>query len=50
MVTLTPGTTALHVSPDRSVLYVHAMDVESAEALRASIAARLETPAMRVLP
>ncbi|MCX8134403.1 MAG: Na+/H+ antiporter subunit E [Roseococcus sp.] len=50
MVTLTPGTTALHVSPDRSVLYVHAMDVESAEALRASIAARLEAPTMRVLP
>jgi multicomponent Na+:H+ antiporter subunit E len=49
MVTLTPGTTALHVSEDRSILYVHAMDVESAEAVRASIADRLEAPTMRVL-
>jgi multicomponent Na+:H+ antiporter subunit E len=49
MVTLTPGTTALHVSQDRSILYVHAMDVRSAEAVRRSIAERLERPAMRVL-
>jgi multicomponent Na+:H+ antiporter subunit E len=49
MVTLTPGTTSLHVSEDRSILYVHAMDVESAEAVRASIAERLEAPTMRVL-
>ncbi|MBB3897219.1 Na+/H+ antiporter subunit E [Roseococcus suduntuyensis] len=49
MVTLTPGTTALHVSEDRSILYVHVMDIESPEAVRASIAQRLERPAMRVL-
>jgi multicomponent Na+:H+ antiporter subunit E len=49
MVTLTPGTTALHVSEDRSILYVHVMDIESAEAVRATIADRLERPTMRVL-
>jgi multicomponent Na+:H+ antiporter subunit E len=49
MVTLTPGTTALHVSEDRSILYVHVMDIESAEAVRQSIATRLEAPTMRVL-
>lgn len=49
MVTLTPGTTALHVSEDRSILYVHVMDIESPEAVRESIARRLERPAMRVL-
>jgi multisubunit Na+/H+ antiporter MnhE subunit len=27
MVTLTPGTTSLHVSDDRSTLYVHVMNV-----------------------
>lgn len=26
MITLTPGTTSLHVSDDRSLLYVHVMD------------------------
>ncbi len=27
MITLTPGTTSLHVSEDRSTLYVHVMNV-----------------------
>ncbi len=49
MVTLTPGTTALHISEDRSILYVHVMDIESAEAVRETIADRLERPTMRVL-
>ena len=49
MVTLTPGTTSLHVSEDRSILYVHAMEVESAEAVRRDIAEKLEAPVMRVL-
>lgn len=50
MVTLTPGTTSLHVSEDRRTLYVHALDAASAEEVRQSIAERLERPAMRVLP
>lgn len=37
-ITLTPGTTSLHVSPDRSVLYVHALDAASAEEVVESIA------------
>ncbi|MBY0333442.1 MAG: Na+/H+ antiporter subunit E [Acetobacteraceae bacterium] len=49
MVTLTPGTTALHVSRDRRTLYVHAMDAADPDAVRRSIAERLEAPAMRVL-
>jgi multicomponent Na+:H+ antiporter subunit E len=50
MVTLTPGTTALHVSRDRRILYVHAMDAADPDAVRRSIAERLEAPTMRVLP
>jgi multicomponent Na+:H+ antiporter subunit E len=49
MVTLTPGTTSLHVSEDRSILYVHAMEVESPEAVRRDIAEKLEAPVLRVL-
>lgn len=37
LVTLTPGTCSLHVSQDRRILYVHALDVDSREALIASI-------------
>jgi multicomponent Na+:H+ antiporter subunit E len=50
MVTLTPGTTALHVSDDRTTLYIHAMaSAESSETVRA-IKDRLERPLRRVLP
>lgn len=37
LVTLTPGTCSLHVSADRRTLYVHALDVRSAEATVAGI-------------
>lgn len=37
LVTLTPGTCSLHVSDDRRTLYVHALDVRSAEATVAGI-------------
>ncbi|MCS6892394.1 MAG: Na+/H+ antiporter subunit E [Rhodovarius sp.] len=50
MVTLTPGTTSLHVSEDRRTLYVHAIDAASPEEVQQSIAERLERPTMRVLP
>ncbi len=49
MVTLTPGTTSLHVSDDQRTLYVHAMDAADPEAVRRAIAERLEAPTMRVL-
>ncbi|RUT28350.1 sodium:proton antiporter [Arsenicitalea aurantiaca] len=32
MVSLTPGTTSLHVSEDRKILYVHALDAPSRDA------------------
>jgi len=37
LITLTPGTLSLYVSEDRSVLYVHAMFVDSPESVRDSI-------------
>lgn len=50
MVTLTPGTTSLHVSEDGRTLYVHAMDAPDPEALRASIRDGFEAATRRVLP
>ena len=37
LISLTPGTLSLHVSPDRRTLYVHAMATESPDALRREI-------------
>lgn len=37
LITLTPGTLSLDVSPDRSTLYVHAMTVTSPDDLRREI-------------
>lgn len=37
MITLTPGTLSVDVAPDRSALYVHCLDVNDADAVRASI-------------
>ncbi|WP_437837857.1 Na+/H+ antiporter subunit E [Sorangium sp. So ce1153] len=42
LLALTPGTFGLDVSSDRTVLFVHAMFVESADALRATIKNDLE--------
>lgn len=42
LIALTPGTFALDISSDRRVLFVHAMFVDSADALRASIKNDLE--------
>jgi multicomponent Na+:H+ antiporter subunit E len=49
MVTLTPGTTSLHVSEDRRTLYVHAMHAESPEAVAASIRNGFEAATRKVL-
>ena len=48
MITLTPGTLSLDVSDDRKWLYVHAIDIESKEALIGDIAAGFETRILRV--
>ncbi|MFP4654424.1 MAG: Na+/H+ antiporter subunit E [Methanohalobium sp.] len=37
-ITLTPGTLSIDVADDRSVLYVHAIDIDDRERIRASIA------------
>ena len=37
LVTLTPGTLSLDVSPDRTTLYVHALHVEDPEAFRREV-------------
>lgn len=48
LITLTPGTLTLEVSPDRSTLYIHAMDIEDAEALAESIKGTFEKAIMEV--
>lgn len=50
MVTLTPGTTSLHVSDDRRTLYVHAMDAPDPAAAVAEMKAAFETRVLRVFP
>ncbi|HMP75163.1 MAG TPA: Na+/H+ antiporter subunit E [Kiritimatiellia bacterium] len=42
LITLTPGTLSLDVSPDRSTLYIHAMFAEDPEAIRRDIKDGLE--------
>jgi multicomponent Na+:H+ antiporter subunit E len=50
LISLTPGTLSLDVSPDRRVLYVHAMDLEEGpEALRADIRNTLESRVLMLL-
>lgn len=49
MITLTPGTLSIDVSEDRKTLFIHAIDIESREALIASIAAGFETRVLEVL-
>ncbi|AHB47638.1 sodium:proton antiporter [Hyphomicrobium nitrativorans NL23] len=47
MITLTPGTTSLHVSEDRKTLYVHAMN--ASESTVADIKAGFEAKVREVL-
>ena len=48
LITLTPGTLSLDVSPDRKTLYVHAMHVSDAEQFRQDIKQRMERRVMEV--
>lgn len=43
-ITLTPGTTSVEISEDKSQLVVHAFDARDPEAVRASIKKGLEIP------
>jgi multicomponent Na+:H+ antiporter subunit E len=51
LITLTPGTLSIDFSPDRRILYVHAMDIpnDDAEALRRKIKYDLERRVIEVL-
>jgi multicomponent Na+:H+ antiporter subunit E len=49
LITLTPGTLSLEVSPGRDVLYIHAMYVEDVEGFRRMIKEKLETRVRKVM-
>ncbi|MDQ3458647.1 MAG: Na+/H+ antiporter subunit E [Deinococcota bacterium] len=49
LITLTPGTLSLDVSSDKRVLYVHAMYVTNAEAVRKEIKGGLERKVLEVM-
>jgi multicomponent Na+:H+ antiporter subunit E len=49
LITLTPGTLSLDVSTDRSVLYIHTLDVEDVDALRKEIKCSLERRLLEVM-
>jgi len=49
LITLTPGTLSLDVSTDRSVLYIHTLDVEDVDALRVEIKRSLERRLLEVM-
>jgi len=48
LITLTPGTLTLEVSPDQRTLYIHAMDIEDAEELRRQIKGTFERAILEV--
>lgn len=49
LISMTPGTLSLDVSPDRRTLYVHAMYIHDAAALRADIKDNLERRVLKLL-
>lgn len=49
LITLTPGTLSLDVSPNRDILYIHAMYVDDVEAFRRRVKERFETRVREVL-
>lgn len=48
LVTLTPGTTSLHVSPTRDTLYVHVLDSPGSDAVRSDIKGGFERLIRRI--
>lgn len=47
-VTLTPGTTALHVSPERDTLYIHVLNAVEPEQIVADIKTKFESRIRRI--
>lgn len=50
LVTLTPGTTSVHVSADRRTLFVHAIDAADESAAIAAMKESFERRVMKVAP
>ena len=50
LITLTPGTLSVDVSPDRRTLLIHALDIASAEQAIGAIASGFEARVLGVLP
>jgi multicomponent K+:H+ antiporter subunit E len=50
MITMTPGTVSVALTPDARVLHVHALSAENPAELTARIKARYERPLMEILP
>ncbi|MCI3923642.1 Na+/H+ antiporter subunit E [Paenibacillus sp. TRM 82003] len=48
LITLTPGTLTMEVSPDQRTLYIHAMDIGDAEMLRKEIKGSFERAILEV--
>ncbi len=48
LITLTPGTLVVDVSPDNKILYIHAIDIEDAEETIDSIRNSFEKAIMEV--
>jgi multicomponent Na+:H+ antiporter subunit E len=49
LITMTPGTLSLDISPDRKTLYIHAMYIRDPDALRADIKNNLERRVLELL-
>ncbi len=49
LISLTPGTLSLDLSPDRKILYVHAMFVDDPEALKRELKAGMEAKVLEAL-
>jgi multicomponent Na+:H+ antiporter subunit E len=49
LITMTPGTLSLDLSPDRRTLFVHAMYIDNPETLRAEISGNLERRVLEIL-
>ena len=49
LITMTPGTLSLDISPDRQTLYIHAMYIHDPEALRKDIQENLERRVLELL-
>ena len=48
LLTMTPGTLSLEISPDRSTLFVHAMYIEDAEQFRKEIKDNFEARVLEI--